>query len=94
MDNCAIHDKEETMRLAEKWAVRVMYLPAYSPQLNPIEMWFHEVKTKIRKTNYSGERQLLDVMNRTLKEYEDHDFSSYYHGSLKFVEKGLRKEKF
>jgi transposase len=59
MDNCAIHDKEETMRLAEKWGVNVMYLPAYSPQLNPIEMWFHEVKVKIRKTNYSGERQLM-----------------------------------
>lgn len=94
MDNCAIHDKEETLRLAEKWEMRVMYLPAYSPQLNPIEMWFHEVKTKIRKTNYSGEKQLLDVMNRTLKEYEDHDFSSYYHGTIKFVEKGLRREKF
>jgi transposase len=47
------------MKLADKWNVKVMYLPAYSPQLNPIEMWFHEVKTKIRKINYSGERQLL-----------------------------------
>ena len=36
MDNCAIHDKEQTMQLAEKWNVKVMYLPAYSPQLNPI----------------------------------------------------------
>ena len=54
-------------------------------------MWFHEVKTRIRKANYSGEKQLLDVMERTLKEYEDHDFSNYYHGSLKFVEKGIRK---
>jgi transposase len=54
LDNCAIHDKEETMKLADKWNVKVMYLPAYSPQLNPIEMWFHEIKTKIRKINYSG----------------------------------------
>ena len=41
MDNCSIHDKEETMKLADRWNVKVMYLPAYSPQLNPIEMWFH-----------------------------------------------------
>jgi transposase len=54
MDNCAIHDKEETMKMAAKWNVNVMCLPAYSPQLNPIEMWFHEVKTRIRKINYSG----------------------------------------
>jgi transposase len=85
MDNCSIHDKEQTMSLAGKWGVKVMYLPAYSPQLNPIEMWFHELKTKVRKINYSGEKQLLEIMHRTLKTYEDHDFSNYYHGSLKFV---------
>jgi hypothetical protein len=33
-------------------------------------------------------------MDRTLRDYEDYDFSNYFHGSLKFVEKGLRKEKF
>jgi len=33
-------------------------------------------------------------MERTLKEYENHDFSAYYHGTLKFVEKALRREKF
>jgi hypothetical protein len=33
----------------------------------------------------------MDIMDRTLKDYEDHDFSNYYHGTLKFVEKGLRK---
>lgn len=36
----------------------------------------------------------MEIMERILKEYEDHDFSNFYHGSLKFVEKGLRKEKF
>jgi hypothetical protein len=44
--------------------------------------------------NYSGEKQLFVIMQKILKEYEVHDFSAYYHGSLKFVEKGLKKEKF
>jgi transposase len=70
MDNCAIHDKEETFKMSKEWNVNVMFLPAYSPQLNPIEMWFHEIKTKIRKVNYAGERQLMEIMARTLKEYE------------------------
>jgi len=54
-------------------------------------MWFHEVKTRVRKVNYTGERQLMEVMQRILKDYEDHDFSAYYFGTLKYIEKGLRK---
>ena len=59
--------------------MNILYLPPYSPQLNPIEMWFSEVKAKIRRTNYSGENQLLDIMERTLKEYENYDFSNYFY---------------
>lgn len=36
----------------------------------------------------------MEIMERTLKEYEENDFSNYYHGTLKYVEKGLRKEKY
>ena len=39
-------------------------------------------------------KQLFEIMERILKEYECHDFTNYYHGSLKFVMKGLKKEKF
>ncbi len=41
LDNCAIHDKEQTRVLARDCDFDVMYLPPYSPQLNPIENWFH-----------------------------------------------------
>ena len=74
--------------------MNILYLPPYSPQLNPIEMWFSEVKSKIRRTNYSGENQLLDIMERTLKEYENYDFSNYFAGIMKHVTKGINKEKF
>jgi len=74
--------------------MQILFLPPYSPQLNPIENWFNEVKAKIRKINYSGEKQLLDIMHRTLKEYENHDFTNYYKGALKHVEKGINKERF
>lgn len=71
--------------------MNILYLPAYSPQLNPIENWFSEVKAKVRKTNYSGERQLLDIMQRTLREYENYDFSNYFQGIMKYVQKGINQ---
>jgi transposase len=94
LDNCAIHDKEQTVNLGRECGMQILYLPPYSPQLNPIENWFNEVKSKIRKINYSGEKQLLEIMHRTLKDYENFDFSNYYRGILKHVEKGLNKERF
>jgi hypothetical protein len=33
-------------------------------------------------------------MQRILKEYEDYDFSNYFRGVLKHVEKGINREKF
>jgi len=33
-------------------------------------------------------------MENLLKKYEDHDFSAYFYNTLKYVEKGMRKEKF
>lgn len=80
--------------MGKECEMNILYLPPYSPQLNPIENWFSEVKSKIRKINYTGEKQLLDIMNRTLKEYENHDFNNYFKGILKHVEKGINKEKF
>lgn len=41
LDNCAIHDKQQTLDLADKHNMNILFLPAYSPQLNPIENWFH-----------------------------------------------------
>lgn len=94
MDNCAIHDREQTNKLAEECNMNVLYLPPYSPQLNPIEMWFSEIKSRVRKTNYSGEKQLLEIMQRILKEYESYDFSNYFSTIQKHVNKGINREKF
>lgn len=36
LDNCAIHDKEQTVNLGKECGMQILYLPPYSPQLNPI----------------------------------------------------------
>ena len=49
LDNCSIHhcaDVEATLR---DIGVLVHYLPPYSPDLNPIEEAFSEVKTKLKR---------------------------------------------
>ncbi len=49
MDNCSIHHTREVKDLLDKAGVLTLYLPPYSPDLNPIEEAFSYVKAYLRK---------------------------------------------
>lgn len=51
MDNARIHHGEEILELADRFGIRIEYLPPYSPDLNPIEEAFSQVKAFIRRNN-------------------------------------------
>ena len=46
MDNCRFHHRADVRDLLEEHNIHYMYLPAYSPQLNPIEQYFSHLKAK------------------------------------------------
>jgi transposase len=48
MDNCPIHKLEEIEDLIEARGAGVLFLPPYSPDLNPIEHGWSKVKTRLR----------------------------------------------
>src|SRR3954467_11431371 len=45
MDNAKIHHDEELINLIESIGCRVLFLPPYSPDYNPIEIAFSTLKT-------------------------------------------------
>ena len=49
LDNAAFHRKAKLYALAEKAACEVLFLPPYSPDLNPIENFWAWLKRKLRK---------------------------------------------
>ena len=51
MDNAHIHHGDEILELADCFSIRIEYLPPYSPDLNPIEEAFSQVKTYICRNN-------------------------------------------
>jgi hypothetical protein len=51
MDNAKIHHGEEVRDLIERFGVHLIYLPAYSPDFQPIEEAFSKIKHFIRRNN-------------------------------------------
>lgn len=49
MDNCSTHHGDRVQQLCDKAGVRLLYLPAYSPDYNPIELSFHLLKQWLRR---------------------------------------------
>ena len=50
MDNASFHRKNELYPLAQQVGVRLVFLPPYSPELNPIEQFWAWLKRHLRKT--------------------------------------------
>ena len=49
LDNYVVHKGDSVEQLASERGVELRYLPAYSPDLNPIESMFAKLKAHLRK---------------------------------------------
>jgi transposase len=52
MDNASFHHTDRVDQLCSEAGVKIMYLPPYSPDLNPIEEMFAELKGFIKRNWY------------------------------------------
>lgn len=49
LDNASFHKSKRTKEIIEKFCCRLLFLPPYSPDLNPIEKFWASMKAKIKK---------------------------------------------
>jgi transposase len=54
MDNLSAHKRDQVRELIEQAGARLRYLPPYSPDLNPIEPSFAQLKAHLRKAKERG----------------------------------------
>ena len=62
LDNLGSHKGHQVRRLIEAQGARLLFLPPYSPDLNPIELAFAKLKAFLRK---AGERS-VDALWQTI----------------------------
>jgi transposase len=66
MDNLAPHKNEQTVALIVAAGASVRFLPAYSPDLNPIEMMWSKVKASLRAAEARTHPDLLVAIGQAL----------------------------
>ena len=67
MDNLSCHKTVEVERLITAAGAEVRYLPAYSPDLDPIERLFSKLKAALRKAAARTVEALIDAMGEALR---------------------------
>lgn len=67
MDNVSFHHNIKVRKIIESNGLILLHLPAYSPDLNPIENYWHCLKNSVRKELRNTEKSLLDSIDKVIK---------------------------
>ena len=78
MDNLSSHKRERTQKLIEGVGAAVLFLPPYSPDLNPIEMVFAKVKQLLRSLACRTREALWGEMQSVLDQITASDAANCF----------------
>ena len=78
LDNLGAHKGGEVERLIRGAGAEVRYLPAYSPDFNPIEKMFGKLKTYLRKVAARSVDRLIEAMGDGLRSVRHEDIAGWF----------------
>ncbi len=78
MDNLPAHKVAEVAEIIEQAGAKLLYLPPYSPDLNPIEMAFSKLKTFLRKVKARTINDLIEKAAEAIQQFKPEDCSNYF----------------
>lgn len=77
-DNLASHKVAGVAEAIESAGAKLVFLPPYSPDLNPIEMAFSKLKTLLRKASARTFEALLEAVAKSLPEITASDCLAFF----------------
>ncbi len=78
MDNLGAHRPKRIKELIEARGCELIYLPSYSPDLNPIEEALSKVKHILRKVSARTKETLIEAMGRALGAVSAQDARGFF----------------
>ena len=86
MDNLSSHKNKRVVSLIESVGASVEFLPAYSPDLNPIELMWSKVKSILRKLEPRTPQELLAAIGKALEKVTLSDAINWFnHCGYSFI---------
>jgi transposase len=83
VDNASIHGAEDSWPILRDFldaaGIEILYLPCYSPELNPCEFVFSYIKTKLRFHRDITNGLIFDILRAIASISFDHLFGCYIH---------------
>lgn len=91
MDNATVHKAKLLKNLL--WPFQeVLFLPPYTPQLNPIEYSFNKLKNAFKKLRPRNEKNLINFLHESSKTITKVDAIGYFKKILANIRKALNME--
>ena len=78
MDNLSPHKNEQTLELIEQAGASALFLPAYSPDLNPIEKMWSKIKQSLRSAEARTREDLITAIATALKCISQKDAAGWF----------------
>jgi transposase len=78
MDNLGAHRPKRVRELIEERGCELIYLPSYSPDLNPIEQALSKIKHILRKIAARTKEALIEAMGRALAAVSSEDVRGFF----------------
>ncbi len=78
MDNLSAHKPARVRELIEARGCELIYLPAYSPDFNPIEEAFAKIKGMVRRAAARTKDALVEVLGEALSAVSAQDAQGYF----------------
>ena len=78
MDNLSPHKSDPTLALITQARAQVLFLPAYSPDLNPIEKMWSKVKGLLRTAEARTPTDLVTAIGRALAQVTAKDALGWF----------------
>lgn len=78
MDNLQVHKMRRVRKLIEGSGCRLVFLPSYSPDFNPIEEAFSKIKTILRKAKARSFEALVEASGEALRAVTRQDALGFF----------------
>ena len=78
MDNLSPHKSNLTLSLIEQAGAEVLFLPAYSPDFNPIEKMWSKVKERLRRAEARTQPALIQAIASALESVTPQDAMNWF----------------